>query len=872
MWTWTLFLAVCLWRCLCATCAQPSPVEEELLNTATTQERLDWKSSPEKAWQEIRMKLGSETANPVYQACSSKTSHRTLWSNWIPRKDAHLLLMDLVFAQEVEETGPQSPLEVTVRESDNPLRRFYRGDESIVLQLHAMKPFLPTAKVPDQIGENLNYSRGLSLGSLSMKGFHLGFSYSGRCLFIASVRLYFRKCPDVVEGRAVFGGAVAGESGIADGACVENSVEVSPPRRECLPDGHWGPLQGQCDCKPGHEEASHTCVACRAGTFRPANESGGCGPCPPNSRTDGEGAEECDCMPGYARVPSDPVEMGCTGAPSSPHNVSAHRLGDSALLLLWDPPFDLGGREEVWYDLQCWEKEGDSGSQWERCGEAVRFYPGSRGLEDTTVNVTGVNPRADYRLSITAANEVSALLGAATSSASLTIHRWKSEVILTSHPEPLREEPVSPWMLGGVVGAVLILLALVMTAVCFTRRKHKLSHDQELLSLHTAVSYRRQEQHDVAPAPQQTSSQLFEGLNERLRSSLKEMLVDRRTLTLGKALGTGEFGTVYEGIFSPQEGVHIKVAVKTMKVGIDSQEELQSFLMEAEIMQSFNHDNVVKLLGVTLEQQQDSPVPTPMVLMPFMKHGDLRRFLIATRYGDVPMFVPYQCLLRFMIDIAAGMEYLSSQGFIHRDLAARNCMLGDDLRVCVADFGLSKKIYDSNYYRQKVTVRMPIKWMAAESLSESIYTTKSDVWSFGVTMWEIVSRGRTPYPGVHNHELMDLLESGYRLKAPDCDVRLYEVMHSCWNRDPTRRPGFGELGAKLKALLSELPPLEASQEAHYINQGLEVADLAREEGGDPEAEEGATGNLYIPGPVAVKSPMEDEEGYLLCIKTQMVGK
>ncbi|KAM9827335.1 ephrin type-A receptor 7 [Neosynchiropus ocellatus] len=360
---------------------------------------------------------------------------------------------------------------------------------------------------------------------------------------------------------------------------------------------------------------------------------------------------------------------------------------------------------------------------------------------------------------------------------------------------------------------------------------------------------------------EQGVSQLLEGLNGRLLDSLKDVLVERHQLTLGKELGKGEFGAVYEGSFM-SEGVDQRVAVKTMRVGIHSQEDLHEFLREAEVMKNFSHINVIKLFGVTLERDEDSPLPFPMVILPFMKHGDLRHFLIATRYGDVPMFVPHQSLLRFMIDIAAGMDYLSSQGFLHRDLAARNCMLGDDLRVCVADFGLSKKIYSNNYYRQKVTIRVPVKWMAMESLSESVYTTKSDVWSFGVTMWEIVSRGRTPYPGVHNHEMLDFLLSGHRLKAPeDCDLQLYEVMCSCWDRDPTCRPCFEELGGKLKGLLSELPELGASQEACYMNQCLEAASAACH---DPLTEcEERLGNVYLPSPVGAAG-QNAEEDYLKC--------
>ncbi|XP_010772573.1 tyrosine-protein kinase receptor TYRO3-like, partial [Notothenia coriiceps] len=234
-----------------------------------------------------------------------------------------------------------------------------------------------------------------------------------------------------------------------------------------------------------------------------------------------------------------------------------------------------------------------------------------------------------------------------------------------------------------------------------------------------------------------------------------------------------------------------------------------------------------------------------------------------------PQFVPHQSLLRFMVDIAGGMQYLSSQGFLHRDLAARNCMLGDDLRVCVADFGLSKKMYSDNYYRQKVAIRVPIKWMAMESLSESLYTTKSDVWSFGVTMWEIVSRGRTPYPGVSNHELLELLLSGHRLKPPqDCDHKLYEVMQSCWHEDPSLRPGFGELCETLRALLSELPELEASQEESYINHGLEVAAAAASASQETHTEcGGRCENVYLPTPLgaAAAAREEDEEvadGYL----------
>ncbi|XP_055794895.1 tyrosine-protein kinase receptor TYRO3 [Salvelinus fontinalis] len=889
---------VVLWLCLyCGgTFAQTASQEVELFNSVK-QASLKWTSYPNsKAWSEKLLKMGSETQVPVYQACAvnNKPSSRSLLTNWIARKDALHLLLDLQFAQEEESSSNQlSPLQVHLLESDSPLSKFSESQNP--LNLKTSQTFSTTTEV-HQIKEYLKNSLELVLNTepLSHDGFHLGFTYSGRCIFLSSVRLYYRRCPPLVSHLVGFEGASAG-AGSLTGSCVEGTVGVEgklePPQRECQVNGKWGPLQGGCTCAPGHQEKGDSCEACRVGYYKAANESGGCRSCPPNRKTDREGAEGCDCRQGYFSLPGDPYVMGCTRPPSAPVNVTVQRLNDSILTLLWDPPIDLGGRQEVMYDVECSEREGGTDGQWAVCGEAVIFLPASAGLTVTAVNLTWVSPWSDYRLSVRARNDVSFHQGAAaaSSTAPIIIHRWKSLVINTPGPIPLdphhsHVEGPSPWVIIGTVLGVLLLSIMVPAAVYSLRRKYtKLSQDQEveLLPSHTGVTYGRNEGSHAAP--QEVNMvvvpgvvQLLESVGDKLLTSLRDVLVDRNQLTLGKELGAGEFGSVYEGIFTPEQGMDIKVAVKTMRVGLHRQEDLESFLKEAEIMQHFDHINVVKLLGVTLEQ--DSPLPVPLVILPFMKHGDLRRFLIATRYGDIPMFVPHQSLLRFMVDIAAGMEYLSSHGFLHRDLAARNCMLGDDLHVCVADFGLSKKTYSNNYYRQTVIIRMPVKWMAIESLSESIFTSKSDVWSFAVTMWEIVSRGRTPYPGVHNHELLELLNAGHRLKLPECDDKLYEVMLSCWHREPGHRPGFRELGETLKALLFELPPLEASQEAHYINQGLEAAThipWVADGYDNPGFEEGAVGNVYLPTPVGAganaKPPKKDEEGYLLCMKTSTVS-
>ncbi|XP_054609971.1 tyrosine-protein kinase receptor TYRO3 [Dunckerocampus dactyliophorus] len=826
------------------------PEEVELFNSEK-HSSFSWMSEPRRAWNEIQLRQV-----PVLQACGKQRT-RTILSQWMERKDARHLLMDITFAQQEEPSGENSSLQVHLFDSDVPATRFPHS--WTILNLQVSRPFHGKVSL-SQINSHLKHSSGLSLGAVGHVGFQLGFSYSGTCVLVMSIRLYYRKCPTVQADLVWFDSTVAGSEPCV-GSCVEGAEMLSVPVRECDVLGVWGPLQGMCTCKAGHQALNGTCQACRMGYYRAAQEHGECQACPPNSRTLKEGSERCDCLKGFHRLPHDTDDLGCTKPPSAPSNLTARILNNSALTLTWDPPYDWGGRQEVTYRVKCEEKDESRHGQWAACGGDVFFSADSAGVTSTSVTVMGLDPRSDYRLTVYGWNDVSNLVGPPPSSAaSVTIHK----LVMTVTPilqRPRNEGTAAPqhqshfytWLtLGGCFGCMLCtLIAAVVFVKCRNYRKVRSEvQEMQLLPVNTGTSYRLPQEPEATPPQAHDEGgavRLLEGLSDRLIANLSDVLVERNTLKVGKNLGKGEYGSVYEGILSAED-VCVRVAVKTMRMGLHSQEDLCEFLREAEIMKNFNHKNVVRLLGVTLQREQDSPVTIPMVILPYMKHGDLQRFLTATRYGDIPMFVPVQSLLRFMVDIAAGMDYLSSQNFLHRDLAARNCMLGDDLVVRVADFGLSRKIYSSNYYREQKSIRVPVKWLAIESLSDSVYTTKTDVWSFGVTMWEIASLGKTPYPGVQNHELLNLLLSGHRLKPPDgCDHRLYDIMQSCWDMEESSRPGFKELVEKLKALLSELLILEPCQEIIYINQGLEAAAAAS---GDQQTHFQARGeNVYQSSPV-----------------------
>ncbi|XP_034356533.1 tyrosine-protein kinase receptor UFO isoform X3 [Arvicanthis niloticus] len=407
---------------------------------------------------------------------------------------------------------------------------------------------------------------------------------------------------------------------------------------------------------------------------------------------------------------------------------------------------------------------------------------------------------------------------------------------LVSEPPPLAFS--WPWWYV-LLGALVAVACVLILALFLVHRRKKETRYGEVFEPtvergELVVRYRVRKSYSRRTTEATLNSL---GISEELKEKLRDVMVDRHKVALGKTLGEGEFGAVMEGQLNQDDSI-LKVAVKTMKIAICTRSELEDFLSEAVCMKEFDHPNVMRLIGVCFQGSDREGFPEPVVILPFMKHGDLHSFLLYSRLGDQPVFLPTQMLVKFMADIASGMEYLSTKRFIHRDLAARNCMLNENMSVCVADFGLSKKIYNGDYYRQGRIAKMPVKWIAIESLADRVYTSKSDVWSFGVTMWEIATRGQTPYPGVENSEIYDYLRQGNRLKQPvDCLDGLYALMSRCWELNPRDRPSFAELREDLENTLKALPPAQEPDEILYVNM---------DEGGSHLEPRGAAGGADPP--------------------------
>ncbi|XP_017077953.1 ALK tyrosine kinase receptor [Drosophila eugracilis] len=266
--------------------------------------------------------------------------------------------------------------------------------------------------------------------------------------------------------------------------------------------------------------------------------------------------------------------------------------------------------------------------------------------------------------------------------------------------------------------------------------------------------------------------------------------VARDSLQLVNALGKGAFGEVYMALYRHRDGdaVEMGVAVKTLREDPKREKE-EDFLKEAAIMAKFNHPNMVHLIGVCFDRQPY------YIVLELLAGGDLQKFLRENRNTpERPSLLTMKDLLFCALDVAKGCRYMESKRFIHRDIAARNCLLsskGPGRVVKIADFGMSRDIYRSDYYRKGGKAMLPIKWMPPEAFLDGIFTSKTDVWSFGILLWEVFSLGRSPYPGQHNTQVMELVVRGGRLGSPtECPVSIYKVMADCWNPTPEDRPTF----------------------------------------------------------------------------------
>ncbi|NXB52283.1 EPHB3 protein, partial [Leucopsar rothschildi] len=378
-----------------------------------------------------------------------------------------------------------------------------------------------------------------------------------------------------------------------------------------------------------------------------------------------------------------------------------------------------------------------------------------------------------------------------------------------------------PLIVGSATaGLVFVIVVVVIAIVCFRKQRNN-----------TDPEYTEKLQQYVTPGMKVYIDPFtYEDPNEAVREFAKEIDIScvkiEEVIGAGKSWGwaqqvlrllpltlscgspccspllptTGEFGEVCRGRLKLPGRREIFVAIKTLKVGY-TERQRRDFLSEASIMGQFDHPNIIHLEGVVTKSR---PV---MIITEFMENCALDSFL---RLND-GQFTVIQ-LVGMMRGIAAGMKYLSEMNYVHRDLAARNILVNSNLVCKVSDFGLSRFLEDDPAdptYTSSLGGKIPIRWTAPEAIAYRKFTSASDVWSYGIVMWEVMSYGERPYWDMSNQDVINAVEQDYRLPPPmDCPTALHQLMLDCWVRDRNLRPKFAQIVNTLDKLIRNAASLK----------------------------------------------------------------
>ncbi|XP_029001743.1 ephrin type-B receptor 3-like isoform X4 [Betta splendens] len=371
---------------------------------------------------------------------------------------------------------------------------------------------------------------------------------------------------------------------------------------------------------------------------------------------------------------------------------------------------------------------------------------------------------------------------------------------LQSDPPKSWQEQL-PLIVGCATASLVFLIALVVIAiVCFRMQRNG-----------SESEYTEKLQQYITPGMKVYIDPFtYEDPNEAVREFAKE--IDVACVKIEEVIGAGEFGEVCRGRLKLPGRREIIVAIKTLKVGYTDRQR-RDFLSEASIMGQFEHPNIIRLEGVVTKSR---PV---MIVTEFMENGALDSFL---RLND-GQFTVIQ-LVGMLRGIAAGMKYLSDMNYVHRDLAARNILVNSNLMCKVSDFGLSRFLEDdptdptytsSLYFMLTYSFaypqggKIPIRWTAPEAIAYRKFTSASDVWSYGIVMWEVMSYGERPYWDMSNQDVINAVEQDYRLPPPmDCPTALHQLMLDCWVKERNLRPKFTQIVATLDKLIRNAASLK----------------------------------------------------------------
>uniref|UniRef100_A0A8C5B1N4 receptor protein-tyrosine kinase n=1 Tax=Gadus morhua TaxID=8049 RepID=A0A8C5B1N4_GADMO len=781
-----------------------------LLDSRSVTGDLGWVAYPKNGWEEIGEVDEDYAPIHTYQVCRVLEPNQNNWlhTGWTQTQGAQRVFIELKFTLRDCSSLPGGS--GTCKETFN--MYYYESDGEEEEEKEEEREMIDTIAADESFTEldlgdrimKLN-TEVRDLGPLTRKGFYLAFQDLGACIALVSVRVFYKRCPLLVRSLARFPDTIPGSeaSQLVEvvGRCVNNSLALDEaPRMHCSAEGEWLVPIGKCVCQPGFEEVNGTCQECGPGFYRSLLQAGGCSKCPPHSWARESGARVCSCEPAYYKNPADPANMACT-PPSPVSLVRRGASGRSSITVSWAEP-DRPNGIILEYETKYFEKEQESS------------YTIIKS-QLTEMVVEGLKPSSAYIFQVRA--RTSAGYGAFS-------RRFEFQ---TSPSLAASSERAQASVVAVAVTLALVLLALVAGFLlsgryyfCITTQQHQLYMESFAGCCHP---YRRCGYSKAKQDPEEEKMHFHNGLikypglrtyidpltyedpNQAVHEFAQE--IDVSSISIERIIGAGEFGEVCSGPLRLPGKREFQVAIKTLKAGY-SEQQRRDFLWEASIMGQFDHPNIIHLEGVITKSESRRMVAQLMSFSSSLQKND-GQFTVIQLVG----------MLR---GIASGMRYLSEMGYVHRDLAARNILVNSNLVCKVSDFGLSRVLEDDP--EAEYTTRggkIPIRWTAPEAIAYRKFTSASDVWSYGIVMWEVMSYGERPYWEMSNQDVIKAVDESYRLPGPmDCPEALYLLMMDCWQRERSTRPKFDEIVGVLDKLIRNPSSLKK-----LVNSSHRVSNL-----------------------------------------------
>ncbi|XP_014447096.1 ephrin type-A receptor 10 [Tupaia chinensis] len=818
---------------------RPGTAEEvTLLDSKASQAELGWTALPSNGWEEISGVDEHDRPIRTYQVCNVLEPNQDNWlqTGWISRGRGQRIFVELQFTLRDCSSIPGAA--GTCKETFNVYYLETEADLGRGLpRLGGSRPHKIDTIAADEsftqgdLGERkmkLN-TEVREIGPLSRRGFHLAFQDVGACVALVSVRVYYKQCRATVRGLAAFP-ATAAESAFSTlvevaGTCVAHSEGEpgSPPRMHCGADGEWLVPVGRCSCSAGFQERGDICEACPPGFYKVSPRRPLCSPCPEHSRALENASTFCVCQDSYARSPTDPPSASCT-PPWEEDEIRRDRVDPQSVSLSWREPIPAGapGANGTEYEIRYYEK-----------GQSEQTYSTVKSGVPA-VTVTNLKPATRYVFQIRAASP----------GPSWEVQSFNPSIeVQTPEEAASGSRDQSPAVVVTVVTiSALLVLGSVMSVLAVWRRPCSYgkgggdAHDEEELYFHFKVPTRR-----TFLDPQSCGDPL-----QAVHLFAKEL--DAKSVTLEKSLGTGKLATWRPcsygkggGDAHDEEELYFHFKVPTRRTFLDPQscgdplqavhlfaKELDaksvtlekslgtgrgpggwrdggsdsqrlSFLAEALTLGQFDHSHIVRLEGVVTRGS------TLMIVTEYLSHGALDGFL-RRHEGQLAAGQ----LMGLLPGLSSAMKYLSEMGYVHRGLAARRVLVSSGPLCKISGFGRGPRDRAEAVYTT-MSGRSPALWAAPETLQFGHFSSASDVWSFGVVMWEVMAFGERPYWDMSGQDVIKAVEDGFRLPPPrNCPSLLHRLMLDCWQKDPGERPRFSQIHSVLSKMVQDPEPAKCA--------------------------------------------------------------